>query len=46
MAVFAPAFLQVIFDFVVGYQFFLRRHVLWKRVCEIWSPDEELQIDA
>jgi hypothetical protein len=46
MAVLALAFVQVIFDFVWGYQFYLVRHVLWRRVCEIWSPEEELQIDA
>jgi hypothetical protein len=46
MAVLALAFVQVIFDFAWGYQFFLRRHLLWRRVREIWSPEEELQIDA
>jgi hypothetical protein len=46
MAVLALAFFQVIFDLVVGYQFYLIQHVLWKRVCEIWRPEDELQIDA
>lgn len=46
MALLAIAVVLVIFVFVVGYPFYLRRHLLWKSVCEICNPEEELHVDG
>jgi hypothetical protein len=46
IALLVLSFVLVIFDFVVGYPFFIRRHELWRSVCEIFNPELELQIDA
>jgi membrane protein YdbS with pleckstrin-like domain len=45
MALFALAFILVIFDFVIGYLFFPHRHRFWKSLCEICNAEEEWQID-